>query len=391
MNPFKILPTVLMSTVPVFGVFAGEPATPPATPPAAPAADADKRVRELEARVQQLEDILRERGIDPNNPNQGPQQFGRRQPFGAQRFGGRDPQDIFEQMRREMERHFGNLDDEDAFGWSFGGGIPPEMVPNRPRLGVEMRAVSDEMVERYKNSVKEGVFIVSVVPNSPAERAGLRVGDAVTVFDGKPIKQPSDLLEAVQTAQPGKKELSVLRRGETVALSVDLGDTVAEAPAPANRADRGGWLRRGDLENDANGNVGAKQNRTSRTEVRASALESSDALAAELKLTDEQKKKMGEVLAKHRQALNEEVSNTHTTRMNRRGAIVGMSGDMSRMVEKHAKDAETELAGTLSPDQIAKWGEWRKRNNSVSVNQTMSFDSTTAPGGRSPGPDNAGF
>jgi len=419
----RILPAVVMSLAPAFSSFSGDAVTPPQNPEKSEKAALEERVRQLEQQVQNLQNQLRDQGerdarprfnvpapqgqqgqqLDPNDPN------AQQDPWAFR--GNRNARDIFEQMRREMEQHLGNMEEWDGLGDTpFNNnraGNGRGFSANRPRLGVDMRPVSDDLKERYKNDVKEGVFIVSIVPNTPAEKAGLRVGDAVIAFAGKDVKEPIDLQEAVRTAAPGKYAIIALRRGEKVALDVELGvQAEEEAPVAANRPGAGGWLRRGDSEglNPTPGAPGparreARQN--SRTEIRASALELSEPLSTELKLSAEQKKKMEDVLAKHRAALNEDVA-TKTERSHpRRGAMSFFGGDVSQLVEKHAKDAETDLAGTLSPEQLKQWGDWRKQNNSVSVNQSMSIEGGTggpggkgAPaqqGGRATAPDNTGF
>lgn len=432
MNFPKILPAVVMSLAPAFGSFAGEPVTPPQNPEKVERSEKtalEERVRQLEQQVQDLQTQLREKnerpdrndradrarprfnvpapqgqpGIDPNDPNAQPDPWAFRN--------NRNARDIFEQMRREMEQHLGSMEEWDGLGdtpfSNNRAGNGRGFSANRPRLGVDMRPVSDDLKERYKNDVKEGVFIVSIVPNTPAEKAGLRVGDAVIAFAGKDIKEPTDLQEAVRTAAPGKYAIIALRRGEKVALDVELGQVAAEAPeadAPpvaANRPGAGGWLRRGDTEGLNPTPVNPRDvRRNSRTEIRASALELSEPLSTELKLSAEQKKKMEDVLGKHRAALNEDVATkTERTNPRRGGTMFHFGGDVAQLVEKHTKEAETELAGTLSPEQIKQWGEWRKRNNSVSMNQSMSIEGgigNGAPGqqgggGRATAPDNTGF
>jgi membrane-associated protease RseP (regulator of RpoE activity) len=267
----------------------------------------------------------------------------------------RDMTDLLDRLQREMQRDF-------SFGW----GAPGQMLRAKPRLGVELGEVNADLKERFKNDVKEGAFVMSVAPDSPAEKAGIQVGDAITSFAGKSIAAPRDLVDAVKGAPEGKHEVVVTRRGEAVKLQVSLTETPADQPLGLRERD--GWLRRGDKP----GKGGVME---SRTEVKASALELTDKLAQDLKLTDEQRKKMSEVLAKENQALNEEVAAQHEKGAARRGYRYDMSSDVGKLVEKHVAAAEKELTGTLNKDQIAQWAEHRKTHSEISVQYSMKRES----------------
>lgn len=58
-----------------------------------------------------------------------------------------------------------------------------------------------------------GIIIDQVFPGSPAEEAGLRVGDLVVSIDGTPIDKVRDLLNLVADTQPGKRIRIEARRG----------------------------------------------------------------------------------------------------------------------------------------------------------------------------------
>lgn len=339
-----------------------------AAPPKADEADWQAKVKALEKRVQQLEDELaRERAGRGTAPGDWLQRRG---------FN-RDLDGFMDRLRREMERDFGQ-----DLGWWPG---PRRAAPgSKPRLGVELAAPSDELRERYKNDVKEGAFVMSVVPASPAEKAGLSVGDAITSFNGKEVRAPSDLIDAVKAAPRGKIEMLVTRRGESIKLKVELGEPVAEAEDNGDPGilPRGGWLQRGDGP--------GKAKTTSRAEVKASTLELTDGLAKELKLTAEQTKKMSDVLAKHSQALTEEAA-PKGEKGARRGAFTfSLTGDVSKLVEKHVAEAEKELGGTLSAEQLKQWSDYRKAHSSISVSHSMK---TESGGGleADPGEETMGF
>jgi serine protease Do len=84
-------------------------------------------------------------------------------------------------------------------------------------LGVRIRDLSEqEMNEISKqHGIKEGfgVFIVDVLAETPASRAGLRTGDVVVAFNGRPVTETRLLQRLIATAAPETEvRLVVLRR-----------------------------------------------------------------------------------------------------------------------------------------------------------------------------------
>ena len=103
-------------------------------------------------------------------------------------------------------------------------------------------------------------------------------------------------------------------------------------------------------------------------------MELTSQLAKDLKLTDEQQKKMSDVLAKEAKALTEEAAaqtETHSRR-GRGGYSLNMNANLNKLVEKHVRNAEKELTGVLTADQLKKWGEYRKEHSSISMTQRRS-------------------
>jgi peroxiredoxin len=71
-------------------------------------------------------------------------------------------------------------------------------------LGVELAAPPEG---------ESGVLVRGVVPGSPAERAGLALGDSLLMIDGKAVARPGDVIELVTAHRPGERVAVVLRRG----------------------------------------------------------------------------------------------------------------------------------------------------------------------------------
>jgi putative serine protease PepD len=73
-------------------------------------------------------------------------------------------------------------------------------------------------------SVTGGAKITKVVAGSPAAKAGLKVGDVITSFDGKQITSADELTASVSAAKAGEKvTVTVKRGGSTQHVTVTLG------------------------------------------------------------------------------------------------------------------------------------------------------------------------
>lgn len=95
----------------------------------------------------------------------------------------------------------------------FIGKKPLPVYTARGFLGVEI----DES--------KDAVRIKSVIPDSPAAKAGFMALDTIAKIDGKPVKNAEDLSKILANLATGKKsKVTILRKEENKELTVTLGD-----------------------------------------------------------------------------------------------------------------------------------------------------------------------
>lgn len=72
----------------------------------------------------------------------------------------------------------------------------------------------------------DGARIEEVNSGGPAQQAGLKSGDVITSFDGKPISEASELTAAVRQVEPGTSvKVTVNRGGSSQEFEVTLGDS----------------------------------------------------------------------------------------------------------------------------------------------------------------------
>jgi len=73
--------------------------------------------------------------------------------------------------------------------------------------------------------VQSGITISSVVSGSPADRAGLKVGDTIVSVDGKSIKNGDELVGDIASRKPGAKiSLGYVRNGKKEETTVTVAD-----------------------------------------------------------------------------------------------------------------------------------------------------------------------
>ena len=98
-----------------------------------------------------------------------------------------------------------------------------------PYLGVQLISLNPKIAKEHNkdpNSIvqlpeRSGALIQSVIPNSPAEKAGLRRGDLVIATENISIEEPKALLNEVEKAQIGKVFLlNVLRENKEIKVNI---------------------------------------------------------------------------------------------------------------------------------------------------------------------------
>ena len=116
-------------------------------------------------------------------------------------------------------------------------GLDDLLAGKRPFLGVVLNDISPELREYFGAPKDTGVLVASVEDNSPADKAGLRVGDVVVAVEGKDIDSAWDLRSTLK----GKKE------GDTARIDVLRGRSRQTLTATLIERDFGPRIRVGNL------------------------------------------------------------------------------------------------------------------------------------------------
>ncbi|MER3417163.1 MAG: hypothetical protein C4297_13270 [Gemmataceae bacterium] len=107
-------------------------------------------------------------------------------PKGLAQLGGKVPPEV--SMMSGMATLFSTL---------LGGRRPETQFLQRPFLGIEYQ------------ETEEGLLVRKVVLDSPAYRAGVKVGDSVTAIAGRPVRHARDLAQAYRHYRGGDLEITV--------------------------------------------------------------------------------------------------------------------------------------------------------------------------------------
>jgi len=91
-------------------------------------------------------------------------------------------------------------------------------------LGVQIQPVTKIVAESLGLKKQQGALVASVVPDSPAERAGIKAGDVIVRMNGEDLDDFKDLPKLVAKAKAGSEStLEVRRQGKTRKLEVEIG------------------------------------------------------------------------------------------------------------------------------------------------------------------------
>ncbi len=135
-------------------------------------------------------------------------------------------------------------------GGSIGIGfaIPSDIVSNvvaqlqefgetrRGWLGVRIQSVTDELAESFGMLKPGGALIAEVTPGGPAAVAGIKAGDVIIRFNGRPVPEMSDLPRIVAETAVGKEsDVIVWRDGKEKNFRVVLGRLEEFEKSAANK------------------------------------------------------------------------------------------------------------------------------------------------------------
>jgi len=129
-------------------------------------------------------------------------------------------------------------------GFSIPSNMIKSMLPKllkgekivRGQLGVIIQNVTKDLAKQFNLSEAKGVLVSQVNKGSPAEAAGIKVGDVIVRYDGQDVQDVRHLRNLVAGTAPGTKvKIEIMRDGKPQTLTATIGqqsgETLAAAPS----------------------------------------------------------------------------------------------------------------------------------------------------------------
>ena len=111
-----------------------------------------------------------------------------------------------------------------SHGYAYGFGHAPGVFAfsGRPRLGVQVHELDESLAAYFKVQPREGVLILEVNEDSPAEKAGFKSGDVITKVGEEKIRDAEDLIEALGEYEGGDKiTVAYVRQGKSATIEIE--------------------------------------------------------------------------------------------------------------------------------------------------------------------------
>jgi serine protease Do len=118
-----------------------------------------------------------------------------------------------------------------GIGFAIPSNVATKIIPElkekgkivRGWIGVSIQTITPEMAATLGLKEPEGVLVADVVRGGPAEKAGIKRGDVIIMFQDKAIKKASDLSASVADMPPGKDvPVKMLRAGKEITIAVKV-------------------------------------------------------------------------------------------------------------------------------------------------------------------------
>ena len=107
---------------------------------------------------------------------------------------------------------------------------------HRGQLGVGIQPMTPELAQQFGLKETRGVLVNTVAENGPAAKAGIRRGDVIVAFNGKPVSDGNTLRNQIAGTLPGTEvKLTTVRDKREQEIPVTLGEYQPRPEASANR------------------------------------------------------------------------------------------------------------------------------------------------------------
>ncbi len=99
-------------------------------------------------------------------------------------------------------------------------------------IGVEVQEITLGLAESFKLGDTRGALVAGVLRGGPADKAGFKPGDVLVDVEGKPVANPSGMLNLIAALSPGSVAKMKVKRGKQ---DLTMNVTVGRRPKPPSR------------------------------------------------------------------------------------------------------------------------------------------------------------
>jgi Do/DeqQ family serine protease len=101
-------------------------------------------------------------------------------------------------------------------------------------IGVEVQEITPPVAESFRLDSTRGALIAGVLRGGPADKAGIQPGDVLLEVEGRPVSDPTSMLNLIAALPPGATaRMKLKRQGK----DLDAEITVGRRPKPQARAE----------------------------------------------------------------------------------------------------------------------------------------------------------
>ena len=101
-------------------------------------------------------------------------------------------------------------------------------------IGVEVQEITPGVAESFRLPATTGALIAGVLRGGPADKAGVKPGDVLIEVEGKPVADPTAMLNLIAALPPGTNaKMKLKREGK----DLDANVTVGRRPKPQAHAE----------------------------------------------------------------------------------------------------------------------------------------------------------
>ena len=110
-------------------------------------------------------------------------------------------------------------------------------------LGISMQELTSDIAKGFGLKDTKGVIVAKILSESPAEKGGLKDGDIIINFDGKPVEDMEKFRFTVADTEPGKRvKIVVIREEKKKTLTVKIGEMEDLTQIVKSGKDENGWI-----------------------------------------------------------------------------------------------------------------------------------------------------